>query len=276
MIAGVTNAEYHAHAAVGSTQLKSILRSPAHFWAAHRDPNRKPFEPSTAMLEGTVVHAMILEPDTVGDVVIAIPDDAPSKRSKAGESWWADFDKAAGSRIKVAADRLSELQACANNVRGDPIVSSLLADCDFEASGFWRDRDTGIECKFRPDAMKRNGSIIVDVKTTSDAAEDAFAKSIANYSYHLSASHYMEGALECTDSQPHSFLFLAVETFAPFAFAIYRADATVTSKGDYDRRRALKRLAECEAANDWPGYPSGIWPVSLPKWARRFEEEKGE
>lgn len=276
MIATMTNAEYHAHAAIGSTQLKEILRSPAHYWAKYRAPDREPFEPTPAMQFGTVVHSAILEPDTLAAVAIALPDDPPSKRSKDGAAWWADFEREANGRIILSADRYSDAITIANTVRAHETCALLLADCEFELSGFWRDPATGIECKFRPDAIKRNRSIIVDVKTTADASEESFAKSIANFGYHLSAAHYIEGSLQAMDSQAHSFVFIAVETEPPYAIAVYRADATVTSKGAFDREKALRRMAECSAAGEWPGYPAGIWPISLPKWARRFTEEKGE
>jgi exodeoxyribonuclease VIII len=274
MIATISNAEYHAHHALGSSQLKEILRSPLHFFAKYRAPDREPMEPTPQMQFGTVVHSAILEPDTVSQIAIAMPDDAPDKRSKDGKAWHEAFAREAAGKIILTADRMADALTIANVVRADPTCAALLADCDFETSGFWRDRETGVECKFRPDAIKRDRSIIIDVKTTADASAEAFAKSIANFRYDVSAAHYIDGALEAFDSQPHSFIFIAVETFEPFALAVYRADATVTSKGDHDRRRALRRYAECMATGEWVGYESGINPISLPKWARRFEEDE--
>jgi exodeoxyribonuclease VIII len=272
----MNNAEYHAHRAVGSSQLKDILRSPAHFFAKHRAPDRIPFEPTPAMQFGTVVHAAILEPDTLASVVAVMPDDAPDKRSKDGKAWHEAFARESAGRIILSAERHSQAITIANVVRADPTCAALLADCDFERSGFWTDRATGVECKFRPDAIKRDCSIIVDVKTTADASAESFAKSIANFRYDLSAAHYIDGALQAFASQPHSFVFIAVETEPPFALACYRADTTVTSKGLHDRDRALRRYAECLADDVWPGYEPGIWPISLPKWARAFVEDRAE
>jgi hypothetical protein len=270
----MNNAEYHARPEVGSSQLKEILRSPAHFFTKYRAPDRVPFDPTPAMQFGTVVHSAILEPDTLASVVIAMPDDAPDKRSKDGKAWHEAFAREANGRIILSADRYADAIACANTVRADATCAALLSDCEFEQSGFWIDSESRVPCKFRPDAIKRNRSIIVDVKTTADASADAFSKSIANFRYDLSAAHYLEGSLQAFDSQPHSFVFIAVETEPPYALACYRADPTVTSKGDHDRRRALKRYAECDASGVWPGYDAGIWPISLPKWARRFEEDR--
>jgi exodeoxyribonuclease VIII len=272
----MNNADYHAHPALGSSQLKEIMRSPAHFFAKYRAPDRVPFEPTPQMQFGTVVHAAILEPDTLASVVAVMPDDAPDKRTKDGKAWHEAFARMSAGRIVLTADRYSEAITIANVVRADPTCATLLHNCNVEESGFWTDRETGVACKFRPDAIKRDRSIIVDVKTTSDASEESFAKSIANFRYDLSAAHYMDGALHAFDSQPHSFIFIAVETFAPYALAVYRADQTITSKGLHDRNRALRRYAACAAAGEWPGYESGIWPISLPKWARKFDEDRAE
>ena len=56
----MTSVEYHAHKAVSKSDLDLINRSPLHYYNAKQKPN----EQTEAMLFGSVVHKMILEPDT--------------------------------------------------------------------------------------------------------------------------------------------------------------------------------------------------------------------
>jgi len=269
----MTNAEYHARSELGSSQLKQVLRSPAHYWQANLAPDRPPNEPSPAMQFGTLVHAAILEPDTLPAVARVIPNDAPDKRSKDGKAWWADFERETGERLLFTEERYAHALTISSIIRADPACANLLADCDFEISGFWTERESGVQCKFRPDAIKKDRSIIVDVKTTIDASKDSFSKSIANYRYDVSAAHYIDGSLEAFDSMPHSFIFLAIEPEPPFAYALWRADTDVIAKGQHDRMRALRRVAECQSSGEWPAYEPGIWPISLPKWAQKYSTD---
>ena len=62
IVYGMDNAEYHGHPAVGSSGLKLLERSPAHYWAAYRDPERERKEPSHYMRIGTAYHCAVFEP----------------------------------------------------------------------------------------------------------------------------------------------------------------------------------------------------------------------
>jgi hypothetical protein len=269
---GLSNADYHARPEVGSSQLKQLLRSPLHYWQANLAPDRAPNNPSPAMQFGTLVHAAILEPDTLSQVAVVIPRDAPAKRSAADKQWWADFEREAAGRLSFDEERYAQALAIATMIRRDSTCAQLLANCVMEGSGFWAEGSEGVPCKFRPDAIKPDGSIIIDVKTTADASADSFSKSIANFGYHISAAHYMDGAHAVLGALPHSFLFLAIETEPPFAFAIWRANADLLAKGRHDRARALRRYVESMEAGEWVGYEPGIWPISLPRWAQKFTE----
>ena len=59
VIDGISNQDYHNHAAIGSSQCKNLLKSPWHF-----EYNRKhPKPPTAAMQFGSLVHQLVLEPE---------------------------------------------------------------------------------------------------------------------------------------------------------------------------------------------------------------------
>jgi exodeoxyribonuclease VIII len=101
----------------------------------------------------------------------------------------------------------------------------------------------------------------VDVKTTEDASASAFAKSIANYRYHVQDAHYREGF------ERDRFVWIAVEIKPPYAVAVYMDDSDMLALGQSHRDTDLRTYAECKAKNEWPGYPEVIQSIQLPRWA---------
>jgi len=70
----MTNAEYHANPAIGSSGLKLMARSPAHYWAAYVDPEREPDAKTKPRRRGTAWHAAVFEPHNFDWLYAAKPD----------------------------------------------------------------------------------------------------------------------------------------------------------------------------------------------------------
>jgi hypothetical protein len=109
---------------------------------------------------------------------------------------------------------------------------------------------------------------IVDLKTTENASPREFSRSIAQWRYFLQASWYLDGIEQSTGTRPEQFIFICVEKKAPFACAVYAADAEMIAAGAQTAARDLEVLATCKAADAWPGYSDQIEPISLPAWMR--------
>ena len=54
--------DYRSAAGISQSELKEVLKSPAH-WLARYGPDAEPTFPTTAMIIGTATHAHLLEPD---------------------------------------------------------------------------------------------------------------------------------------------------------------------------------------------------------------------
>lgn len=163
------------------------------------------------------------------------------------------------------------------SVRSHAGAERLLASGLAEMSGFWIDRETGIECKCRPDFLSMAGETvtgIVDVKTCCDASADGFARAIATLGYDVQAAFYQDG-LKAVTGRTIPFYFIAVEKEAPFAVAAYKASDEVIEVGRAKYRGALKLLQWCRTNGSWPGYqPNGeVETINLPRWAANFDLE---
>jgi hypothetical protein len=264
----MNNTDYHAHAAISKSHLDQVARSPLHYWARYLDPNRVVPEPTPAMAIGSAVHTHVLELDQWDARYVSAPDGI-DRRTKAGKAEWEAFTTAATGRTVLPKADADLVMRMAHSVFSHPAAAMLLAlPGKAETTHMWTDAATGLQCKCRPDWLTDDGCLLVDLKTTEDASARGFAKSIAQWRYHVQASWYLDGIEQATGTRPEQFLFLCVEKKAPYAVAVYAADAEMIAAGAQTAARDLDVLATCKAANAWPGYSDQIEPISLPPWMR--------
>lgn len=261
---------YHATNAMSAGGLKRMRQSPAHFYGLQLDPCRPPpGEPSPAMKNGTLVHCAIFEPEQVKERYLVKPDGL-SFATKEGKAW--KEENGGGTREIIDEMQLVAAHAQAAALRAIPEVAALLADGFGEASAFWIDDATGELCKCRPDwtvPAGDSGVILVDGKTCQDASPEGFSRQIWNFDYWLQAAWYSDGYERATGERVHGFVFAAVESAWPHAAAAYMLDDDVLEFARAKNRQLLDLYAECKRTNNWPGYPSHIQPITLPKWAMK-------
>lgn len=269
IIHGMSNADYHALPSVSSSKLKTILRSPAHYHAAYlSDAPRK--EPTASMVLGSLTHTLFLEPEQYANDYAIFPD--CDRRTKEGKAVYAAFLDAAEGMTVITADQLATAQAMANALC-DHALHEAMTSGFAESSIFYTDDQTDLHCRIRPDYHIAPGGVweyglIIDVKTTDDARPEAFARTCVNFGYDLSAAMYCHGFMQHYETtEPPLFLLLVVERDAPYAVACYECSPEMLAKGEEKYRKALSLLAECQSADNWPGYDAGIQLLNLPKWA---------
>jgi exodeoxyribonuclease VIII len=248
-----TNEQYHADPAVSASHLHAVAASPYHYWSRFLAPDRPPSVQTAAMKLGSLTHCAVLEPDELSKRYGIAPD----RRSNAGKAVAAEME-AAGIEA-VTASEMEQAMAMAGSVRSHQAAAALLRDGKAEQSFWWDDIPTGLRCKCRPDWY--TGTTIVDLKTTTDASPKGFAKSVAQWRYHIQQNHYLAGTFA------ERFVFIAVEKTYPYAVGVYELDETAALHGEAERRNNLQTIADCRAIGEWPGYGNTIKPLSLPNWA---------
>lgn len=270
--------QYHAHPAVGHSGLLRLMRSPAHYRAWQ---DAQP-EPTPQMVFGSAFHAALLEPDRFRQEYVLAPKfDRRTKEGKAAAEAW-EVENA--GKTPLPPEQMLAIDAMIESIKKHNGASQLLARGHAEMSCFWVDTETGIECKCRADFLRDAGSpfdgnierlaAIVDVKTTTDASADSFARAIATLGYDVQAAFYQDG-LKAVTGRTIPFFFVAVEKDAPYAVAAYEASEEVIEVGRRKYRGALQLLKWCRENDRWPAYqPNGeIEEISLPRWAANFDLE---
>lgn len=260
----LSNAAYHGLDAVGKSDLDLIARSPAHWKCAVR-------EETPALRIGSAVHCAVLEPDRFAAEYVAAPE--CDRRTKAGKEALAEFEAANAGKTVLSVDDAQLCALIARSVQAHPRAAAFLRHGQPEVSALWKDTELGVRCRARIDWLTPDGWLL-DLKTTADASATAFARSCANYRYHVQAAWYLDGYLQASGDLPLGFVFLAVEKTPPYAVALYELDAEALEWGRLLARRDLARYATARELDLWPTYPLDVQSLSLPRWALNQEIEE--
>ncbi len=255
-LSNIPASEYHSWDALSASGAKQLLRSPAHYLAA-KEQHR---EPTPAMKFGTLVHAMVLEPETIDTDFAAMPK--IDRRSSAGKQQAELFAATNAGKTVVDFDDFQRAQRVAEAVRTHHLYKELLEGASVEQSFTWEQH--GVPCKARMDAIQ--GDLIVDLKTTQDASPDGFAKTMAGLKYYVQAAHYLDGFARVTGTEQRNFIFIAVETEAPFAIGIYELDYVALEAGRHKMALAAEAYKATKSADAWKGYSPDIVTLSVPSW----------
>lgn len=195
--------------------------------------------------------------------------DADSWRTKAVQEA-RDEAYAAGETPLLVKDA-RKVRAMAAKLKEHPLAPLLFFDGEPERSLYWPDPETGVMRRARLDWMPnpRPGRrlIVPDYKTTTDANPEKFAKSAADFGYHLQGDWYLDALAALEISGDAAFLFVVQSRTAPYLVSVIELDHDALTLGHRLNRRALEIYAECHAANHWPGYGDDVHHVSLPAWA---------
>jgi len=254
---------YHRSRGASNSGLKLISRSPAHYkYSPRREATRN-------MVIGSALHMAVLEPELFYDTYKLLRG-CEDRRSKDYKEAKEQF----GEESVLVSSECAKVEGIMKSLWNDPEIASLLSKPGHnELSGFSIDPETGITCKHRFDKLLNSG-IGIDLKTCLDARPDAFSRAIYNYNYHVQAAFYMDQYEWITGRVLTDFIFIAVESEAPYACKMYRLDHESLQVGRDTYRRALDQYAECKQSGIWPAYHNdGVEEISIPKWAFNYNLE---
>ena len=266
----IESANYHSMPGVSNSMLSALAKSPAHCFALYLDPDRPASTSTPAIMAGTLAHCAILEPGQLPERY-AIKPEGHSGATKQGKLWNDEHQHMIAITETQRAVAMSQRDAV---LRVDELAV-LLARGKPELSAFWIDDATGLQCRCRPDWTHDHGDgtvTLVDVKTTTDASPEGFAKAVATYGYHRQAWHYSRGFERASGTRVRRFVFAAVSSAYPFVSAAYVLDDETEMQACEEVGELLALYASCEKSGEWPAYGNGAHIIGLPVWARRSTE----
>ncbi len=257
-------------------------RCPAKFkrWLDTRDQQPQ----SEAMLLGSLLDCLLLEPDAFAFRYVVIPADAPTRPARAladykrpsletvqACAWWEDFDSALAGRRAITAAQHERAQGMAASMRSRKDFATIL---ESGTKAVIVGDLCGLRCKCEIDIFILASRRIYDVKKCPDASNSAkgFVKSILDYRLDIQAAFYLDLAAVAGYAR-EEFTFLVSEDEPPHftnAITLHRDEPRI----EYSRRQykmALQTLAKHIAGNHWPSYAQ-FEAAAWPEWAE-FEAQ---
>ena len=263
----ITNAEYHGRKThLSSTNIRTFKKNRNQFeYTLTHDLVKK----TKAMADGTAVHAFFLERDKFDTDFVIKPADM-RLNTKAGKEWALEHQ----SKIIIDSELGNNLYEMEKSFMDSP--AKLIYDIkgQTELSYFWDDLGT-IKGKCRPDWISDDGSIVVDIKTTTDASPKGFQKSIANWGYHLQLGWYLRG-LRKLGVPAKQFIFIAIEKTAPFCVGVYRADQDMINFAMKELDQLMPEIQTAMVSKEFPDYTPEITSIGLPPWMTDKKKQQPE
>lgn len=178
---------------IDQSQLKQFLKKPAD-WAYHR--LNDDHKPTDAMKFGTAFHAYLLGTSDV----VSLPE-GESFRSKDNQKW-RDEQLEAGNIIVSYNDmqllkRMKEGIEQTSLMPEYPDYMEIIEQGTKEQCIEWKDRQTGLMLKAKPDLIPVGTDYLVDLKTAQKADAESFAKEVINYGYHIQTVFYRAAVAAC-------------------------------------------------------------------------------
>jgi exodeoxyribonuclease VIII len=233
---------------LSASALKAFAKSPNHYLeyvTAERTT-------TPALLLGSLVHCMILEPSEVEKRYVVEPE--VDRRTKVGKEQYTAFLSTCEGKETVKQDVFDtalKMQIAVTQTAAPIFQTPGKAEVETrgEIGGF----------PFLAYLDYETERSVFDVKTTQDASPAAFQREAYNYGYHLQGAVY-------TLLTGKPFYWVAVEKTAPYNVAVYQQ-----SKEAY-KRSAEQVLHLVQMFVQWDGTPQGYqvplgYILDLPKWA---------
>lgn len=275
---------YHSNICAGPSISSSGLRkieneSPAHYWCeSYLNPEAEPREISEALVLGSAAHHLLFGEGTLAEKFAVRPAEFDSWRTKASKEWRAGQQLA--GKMVLEEKHLKTIRGMAKSLAAHPLINPPnkgqgLLNGIIESSLIWKDKETGVWLKSRPDAIPLDTEI-VDLKTAADASARGVRSSIADQGYHLQLALVGMGmeAILGRKAEDFHYTLVFVEKTPPFAVNIKPIDPNAIYWGRRELRRAIRTFADCLSKGDWPAYADDMMTASLPEYyTKRLEAD---
>lgn len=185
---------------------------------------------------------------------------------------WDTLKSQAESERKeiVECSVFRDIEGMAHAVCDHPAAAAMLDGSERELAAYVQD-ETGFIRKAKADILTPTG-IVADLKTTDDARQEPFIRTIRAFHYHVKAAWYLDVFNAVGASGYDSFVWIAAEKAQPYGIACYAASEAMLDAGRRNYGKALDILQNCIERNAWPCYAGDIQPIELPDFVYRSAE----
>lgn len=255
----ISMADYHGDLCVGPSISSSGLRtiftqSPAHYFdTSYLNPDPAEQEETEHFVLGRAAHHLLLGEDAFSTLFIARPEKFDSWRTKESREW-REEQEAAGRTVLLPA-QLEQIRGMARSLAKNDLVQAGILNGKIEQTLCWKDKETGIWLKSRPDAIPSDSGDTADLKTTRHFGFD-LDNSAAKLRYDIQGALVKWGLKQVLNIELQSFSLVFVESKRPHCVDVLTFHGEDLEQAEKDLRVALRVFARCIETGDWFG-PSG-------------------
>lgn len=273
---------YHGQPCVGPSISGSGLKkldgpgkgkSPAHYWVSSSlNPDRIEEEETEALTIGRAAHHVLLGESEFAKQFRRKPEELhglPWHGNRKDCKAWLSEQALAGITVLTEL-QIEMIRGMGRSLSQHALVRNGILNGLIEKSIVWKDLETGVWLKIRPDAIPTSSADFADLKTTVSVDVYELARTIYDYGYHISAALIGMGCRAVLGVQMTSFTLVFVEKKPPYCVRIVQLPDADILRGEALVRRAINRFAECLDTGIWPG-PGDMNDaefVSLPQFAQ--------
>jgi hypothetical protein len=274
---GIPIERYHdanlcAGMSVSSTDLRTCwAKSPAHMfvnWCENPEGIKR--KETRAMTLGAAAHHLFLGEDGYNAKFVVQPATYRDKVTAVEKPWhggatpckqWVEKQKKAGRTIVTQAET-ELIKGMARSLVLEPFIDQGILRGHVEMTGIFKDQQTGLWIKVRPDVVPTDSGDFCDLKTAIEVTDVAIQSSIRSYGYHQQAALVWE-ACEALGTPWRTFVLMFIETAPPHCARAVPLMEDDMSRGRLQNRAMLRKIASCLIENHWPGPGEGD-PRPLP------------
>jgi len=267
----IAREQYDAHPGVRWSNLSHMRKSPAHY--LHALTNKR--KDTSALNTGSALHTLVFEPETYAERFTTYA--ASKSKGEGARKAWEAFQEDARERglTILDADEEARAQGCAAAVRSKASAYIAPSKGRAEIPITWTDSETGLLCKARLDWLTID-RLLIDLKSTRSTEEHAFANQAWKLGYFHQQMFYSMGVAAATgcalDEVP--FLFVAVESEAPYDVALFEPCQESRQAAHEDVKRLMAQLAECQRTGKYPGRYDKPRILKAPAYVLMSEDEE--
>lgn len=241
-----SNEIYHADRKyLSSSVLKVIFKSLDDYYDQYILGNKKEFGNQNALDEGSLVHAILLEPETVHK------EFAFYKGFRKQGADWEKFKSTIQStqRIIISEQQKRRVNSYIDAFNRRPEAVEMLKNGKAEQTICGSLYNVPIKVRF--DYINIEKGIIYDIKTTSGPADIfSFKDTIKKYSYQLSAALYCAMA-EKFYGKKFEFYFIVISKQDPCVCEVYKASEKTMFEGNNMVQIACAKYSNAKEKNVW-------------------------
>ena len=242
---------------ISSSGLRTIwAQSPAHYYLnSSLNPDREEQEQKKHFNIGRAAHHLLLQGREGFEEQYAVrPERFPDFRTNAAKEWRDDMI-ARGMTI-LTDEQLHDISGMARSLARNPLVKAGILDGDVERSLIFKDPETGVWLKSRPDCIPNASGDVADLKTTTSVATSSLQRTIEDFDYAMQGALVSMAFDQVMGIPLETFTLVFVEKTAPWCVRVATLTPEDMLRGAMQVAAAVKIFAACVEANEWPG-PGG-------------------